>query len=936
MRPYKRCFVHRVMSAVLGGAVLWLGCASLLAQNQLAVTASPEKHRLLAGTTSPKTTRALDVGRVSGNESISGMTLLLKQTPAQAAFLHQLLAEQQTIGNEHYHQWLNPEDYSKFFGLDASGVSALEAWLTSKGFSHFVLNATHTTLSFDGSSGQVENAFSTEIHRYTTDDRAVLANAVDLRVPSSLSPLIDGVLNLSQFRPPPQHASSSAPTALPAWTSTVTGKHFLTPADIAQIYNISPVYAAGFTGQGQHIVVVGQSSVDLHDIARFRIASHLGTHQPSLLLVPNTGTPTNRAGDEAEADIDLEYAGATAPDADVTLVYTGSNPGYTVFDALAYAVGHNLAPVISVSYGECETSLSGSELTFLERVLMEANSQGETVIVSSGDQGATGCETSASQASGQASYGLGVQYPASSQYVTAVGGTMLQDTGLSWAASNAPDGESAKSYIAEEAWNENQTAGQKALLGSGGGASLLFSKPAWQALPGVPHDQARDIPDLSLNAGVNHDGYVFCSSDQDAGVTTNCSEGFLDVTKTNLSVAGGTSFGAPILAGVAALMNQITGARGLGNLNPRLYALALTAPNGFHDITTGDNKQPCMAGSKDCPIGGSIGYSAGIGYDQVTGLGTPDVQRLLSAIVEAEDATASVVELSLHQLDGLVAAGKVTHVLAAVSGPPGALNGTIEFAVDGSIASPATPLEAGRADFPFSSSVAGQHTLTATVTDVSGHVAASKSIVIEVEKGLAPPEAPFTLTSSPDSWPGNYETTSTITVTPIGAYSGQVEFSAGATDPYLIRFGCYSILSAHALENKAVQATLLLARSTAACDALSSSQGKPAKKFIALDTATLTSNTGRGSSIPQSSKMSFASSLIEACGVLFLSKVAKKIRCCAASVIGTCAIVTFCSGCGVVTTAGEAKPGAYTIVLTGSDTNNAAKSASISIPFQLH
>jgi hypothetical protein len=143
---------------------------------------------------------------------------------------------------------------------------------------------------------------------------------------------------------------------------------------------------------------------------------------------------------------------------------------------------------------------------------------------------------------------------------------------------------------------------------------------------GVPPDSARDVPDISFSAAVDHDGYLVCSQ-------SSCVNGYR-LANNNLTVVGGTSAGAPILAGVVALLNQqypgSGSTQGQGNLNTRLYALAMSSTDAFHDIVSGDNIVPCKAGSISCPSTGQIGFTAGPGYDQVTGLGTPNVYNLFS------------------------------------------------------------------------------------------------------------------------------------------------------------------------------------------------------------------------------------------------------------------------------------------------------------------
>jgi subtilase family serine protease len=164
----------------------------------------------------------------------------------------------------------------------------------------------------------------------------------------------------------------------------------------------------------------------------------------------------------------------------------------------------------------------------------------------------------------------------------------------------------------------------------------VFATPRWQVGCGVPNDAARDVPDVSLSASPNHDGFLICSQSFFAGKTpavTSCTAGFRASDGMSLAAVGGTSVGAPAFAGIVALLNQKTGSHGLGNINPTLYSLAASTPGAFHDITTGNNIVPCTQGTTGCPTAAPFqyGFSAGTGYDLVTGLGSVDVTNLATA-----------------------------------------------------------------------------------------------------------------------------------------------------------------------------------------------------------------------------------------------------------------------------------------------------------------
>jgi subtilase family serine protease len=200
--------------------------------------------------------------------------------------------------------------------------------------------------------------------------------------------------------------------------------------------------------------------------------------------------------------------------------------------------------------------------------------------------------------------------------VTGVGGTTFNESsGAYWNPTNDASHTSALSYIPEVAWNDSSVSGSP--VASGGGVSIFFAKPSWQAGAGVPGDGGRDVPDVALSGSSDHDGYLI-------------------VTNGRLQVVGGTSVGAQTFAGIAALLNHYLIANGvqpnagLGNINPGLYGLAQTAPAAFHDITSGDNVVAACSGLgriRGCAA--PVGYNAGLGYDQVTGLGSVDAFNLI-------------------------------------------------------------------------------------------------------------------------------------------------------------------------------------------------------------------------------------------------------------------------------------------------------------------
>jgi uncharacterized protein (TIGR03437 family) len=548
-----------------------------------------------------------DDGRVEDSFRIGGITMQFRPSAAQAAELEKLLQEQQEPSSANYQKWLTPDEYADRFGLARADVEKVAAWLSSQGLTVDYTSRGRNWIVFSGSAGQVRAAFGAEIHRYRAAGKRHYAIAADPSLPAALEPLVIVMRGLDDFRLPPR--SHILPGPRPLLTTTF-GSHAVTPGDLAVIYNINPLYSKGIDGSGQTMVVVGQTNVTMSDIESFRQQFGLAPNDPKLVRVPGYPDPGILTDDLGEALLDLEYAGGVAPNAAVQFVYAPN-----VIESVAYAIDQNLAPVISMSYGLCEAMVSsGSGTAAAYRAMaQQANAQGITWIAASGDAGAADCEQQGVDTVGI--HGPSVDMPASIPEVTGVGGTEFNESGRTyWAGTSSAAGVSALSYIPEMAWNDTAAVGT--LLSTGGGASVFYSKPAWQTGPGVPNDGARDVPDVALTASADHDPYEI-------------------VYLGSLAATGGTSAGAPVFAGIMTLVNHYLVANnlqakpGLGNINPTLYLLAANGAtaNAFHDVAVGSNIVPCVAFSIGC-TNGQYGYSAGPGYDQATGLGSVDATQL--------------------------------------------------------------------------------------------------------------------------------------------------------------------------------------------------------------------------------------------------------------------------------------------------------------------
>ena len=536
-----------------------------------------------------------DQGAVDPSFQISHMTLELKPSVQQQQALSQLLNDQQDPSSPGYHKWLTAELYADRFGLDQPDVVTLTGWLAQQGFTVTYVARGRNYIAFDGTAGQVRSAFQTEIHRFLINGEQHCANVSQPSIPAAFADVVTGIGGLHDFRPRPLLKKSVIAPAdasqLPDAAQLVT----LTPSLFASIYDVTPLYTAGFNGTGQKIVIVGQSEPDFADVAAFRKTFNLPVSAPQAVLGgADPGSLPVTSGEVREQNLDLEWSGAVAPGATIIYVYATD-----AIVALAYAIDNDLAPVMSMSFGLCEPQ---ADPGLFEPDLQKSSSMGISIFVSSGDSGAAGCDEDFVPGR-EAMDGLEVNYPASSPEVTAVGGT----------AFTQPAG---SGYVPETTWNDTYALGVNVigLAASGGGASAVFPKTSWQVAPGVPDDGFRDVPDVALASSPYADPYQVINNNQTL-------------------LFGGTSAAAPTMAGIVAVLNQYLVAKGvisspgLGMINPMLYQFSQTSPSAFHDISSGNNEVPCAVNTPNCTTG-SFGYAAIPGYDQATGLGSVDANNL--------------------------------------------------------------------------------------------------------------------------------------------------------------------------------------------------------------------------------------------------------------------------------------------------------------------
>ncbi len=631
----------------------------------------------------PRVQPQFDQGAVDPSFQLTYMTLVMAPSPSQQKALDELLLRQQDPKSSNYHKWLTPAQFADRFGLSQNDLDKVTAWLQSQGFQILSTGGGRNSVIFSGSAAQVASTFDTEIHHYKVDGEMHIANSTALMIPAALNGIVKSVAGIHDFRPQPVYQGRGVGGKQKMhsdYYDALFGAEFLAPGDIGTIYDLNPLYSASpaIDGTGQKLAVVGQTDIFLSDINFFRngfgltaIPTGAGgctTDVNGLIISPcNTtnlqyvllGTDPHGVSqnDIGEADLDVEWTGAVARNAQIIFVNGETADG--VNDSLRAVVnspGPPLAPVVSMSYGICEVFAED-----LESVLQQANAEGVTVVNSSGDAGSATCDRNPPSPGTRpfkgAVGGLAVAYPASSPEVTAVGGTGVSiaddAAGQFWGGSNGATGGSALSYIPEIPWNDdvvlaqfcqsnpnngfctqapNPPPGWVTLTSSatakqvqqdiwisigGGGASNCFTEsntgvctagfpqPSYQQALSVPSAPAgvRYVPDVSLFASPNFPGYIYCTSANASSDDSTCAGGIASAVENFLSIVGGTSASAPVFAGTLTLLNQYLVANafqntaGLGNANPNLYHIATYNPGTFHKVTSGSNTVYCQVGT---------------------------------------------------------------------------------------------------------------------------------------------------------------------------------------------------------------------------------------------------------------------------------------------------------------------------------------------------
>jgi kumamolisin len=503
--------------------------------------------------------------------------------------LHSLAAvEEMGATAPHQRKYLSRDEYAAAYGADPDDLNKIQAFAHDHNLTVVEVSPARRTVVLSGTIAAFSAAYGVYLATYEHADGSFRGRTGPIYVPDDLSGIVQGIFgfdNRPQARPHFRHFRRKTDQISPMRASTQPA---YTPPQVAALYN----FPTGADGTGQCIGILefggGYTARDLETYFK-----QLGMAVPSVTAVSvdrvhNKPAPGQDSPD-TEVLLDIEVAGAVAPGAKLAVYFSHFTERGWV-DAVTTAIhdSHRKPSVLSISWGfaEGQDIWSQAAIQAVNEAFQAGAAMGVTICCAAGDDGSRDQITD-----GHAH----VDFPSSSAFVLACGGTTLHSSG--------------NNITSESVWNDGPDGGS-----TGGGVSDAIALPSWQAAAKVPPSVnpgkhvGRGVPDVAGNADPETGYQVF--ADGQAGVV------------------GGTSAVAPLWAGLIARLNQLLGTP-VGFVNPLLYGQVASA-KAFHDITKGNND-----------ITGQIGgYPAGPGWDACTGLGSPDGTAIATALAGAAAAAS--------------------------------------------------------------------------------------------------------------------------------------------------------------------------------------------------------------------------------------------------------------------------------------------------------
>jgi kumamolisin len=543
-----------------------------------------------------------------------------------AAGLTQFAAAVSNPSSPRYGDYRSVAWLSRHFGARPAVQQQVISYLRAHGAGAVTVDATGQMVEARINPARAARLFGTRLRRARGAHGAhILTPATAVHVPAPLRGLVTGVIGLDTMPVVGDALPASSgyvgpdPGATPSGCAGGTAEGGFTPNEYLDAYQYTPLQQQGLLGQGERVALIEIDGFQMSDLQTF--ADCFGLHMPTIRSFSVGDAGQLPAG--GEATLDLEVLAAAAPDLKAIDVYETQSDAADVLRALATPLQNaGFKPqVISVSLGLCESqtlqNIGKAGIRALESVLKVATAAGVSVLGASGDYGSADCPNSSSGTTlpGPAP-ALAVSFPASSPWVTSVGGVNFDLT---------PEDQIASQVV----WND---AGVVPGNAGGGGFSTLFSRPSWQN--GVVTSPWRAEPDVAMLADVSPGYAVYCTTEEDCN-----DRGWLSF--------GGTSAATPLLAGGFAIVDEMLRRQGhtaLGLANPLLYRLgrnATTAAQDYYDVTAGSNDVGPFIQSSQQPLGCC---SATPGYDEASGWGGVNLNAFAQAALAAQHklATASI------------------------------------------------------------------------------------------------------------------------------------------------------------------------------------------------------------------------------------------------------------------------------------------------------
>ena len=475
--PYRKFPISRLQKvAFIICAASFLLCAQPTGHPVPTIREAIDESKLvtLANNTRPEAIAANDRGRVADDFPMEHMLLQLKCSVEQEAALTHYIDELHDATSPNFHQWLTPAEFGQYFGVAQADVDTMSGWLKAHGFKVNGVQPSGLMIDFSGTAGQVRQAYHTQIHYLDVNGVTHFANMSDPKIPAALAPVVSGIVSLHNFHPRPL----LVPRGQYTYTNSNGTFHALVPGDIATIYNLNPLFAKGYTGKGQSIMVLEDTYLySTADWDTFRKTFGLSAYKSGTLTQESPtgsvacanpgfqGKPKDPGyGDDGEAIIDVEWSSAAAPGAAIILAACTDTSttfgGLIALENVLNGRADQLPSVVSISYGEAEAANGQAANRAYLTAYEQAVAEGVSIFVSAGDEGA------ASDDNGNvATHGIGISGFASTPYNVAVGGTDFGYTadnvspGTYWNATNSPTYSSALSYIQEIPWNDSCAGG---------------------------------------------------------------------------------------------------------------------------------------------------------------------------------------------------------------------------------------------------------------------------------------------------------------------------------------------------------------------------------------------------------------------------------------------------------------------------------------------